>query len=464
MSAVPEENHYDPINQLQTDGRGADPVPALMSLTVLTPIRHSYHLGRVTPLELKSRDKGKQRVLNLSFTDSGSSSPRAQKDAQSDSYFLPLPPSSDSSDVTPTAASLKSRPRPPARSPFRQTQQPSPRRHGTSDHPLPPAEPLPVIATDDAVPIPRHGRADTEAARARRREAYKSGMSFVSLYELYTEPPPALPIPPVPPLDRANLASTTGSIGRSRSRSGSTRERKNSLHGSTSTSNAPTINGHTRARSGSTGASPMSSANQLPKPSREPLPALTVEQSGSLGLANATISSSVPNLGEPPATRSKRQHVLFEILETERIYSSDMALVKAVHLPLALGLKVDFGPMGSVSASARSSTEHTPEPNGVSRSSGISTATASSSQSQSGSSGYPTTNGFVPPEPPMSVEDAKVIFANLDELAEFTGRFTEFIQLALGSEIDGGVGPDKIGGLFLEMVCCDVFSFLFFGC
>jgi dynamin-binding protein len=145
-----------------------------------------------------------------------------------------------------------------------------------------------------------------------------------------------------------------------------------------------------------------------------------------------------------------------------------MALVKAVHLPLALGLKIDFGPMGSVSASARSSTDPIAETNGASRSSGVSTATASSSQSQSGSSGYPTTNGFVPPEPPMSVEDAKVIFANLDELAEFTGRFTEFIQLALGSEIDGGVGPDKIGALFLEMVrLVQFFSFFLlylFGC
>jgi hypothetical protein len=129
-----------------------------------------------------------------------------------------------------------------------------------------------------------------------------------------------------------------------------------------------------------------------------------------------------------------------------------MALVKAVHLPLALGLKIDFGPMGSVSGSARSSTDPTVEVNDPSRSSGISTATVSSSQSQSGSSGHPTTNGFVALDPPMSVEDAKVIFANLDELAEFTGRFTEFIQLALGSEIDGGLGPDKMGGLFLEMV------------
>jgi len=201
----------------------------------------------------------------------------------------------------------------------------------------------------------------------------------------------------------------------------------------------------------------MRSPNQVPKPHREPL---ATEQLNSLGLANATIYSAVPNSpDEATPTKSKRQHVLFEILETERIYSSDMALIKAVHLPMALGLKVDFGPMGSGSASMRSNTDPTVEVNDPSRSSGTSTNTASSSQSQSGSSGHPVTNEFIlRAEPPMSVEDAKVIFANIDELAEFTGRFTEFIQLALGSEIDGGVGPDKIGALFLEMVRCKVVS------
>ncbi|KAG8817691.1 hypothetical protein FRC18_000399, partial [Serendipita sp. 400] len=110
--------------------------------------------------------------------------------------------------------------------------------------------------------------------------------------------------------------------------------------------------------------------------------------------------------------------------------------------------------MGSTTGSARSSGAEAAQAE-ASRISGISTNTASSSQSQSGSSGYPvsTSTGYVlANEPPMSVEDTKVIFANLDELAEFAGRFTELIELALGSEIEGGVGPDKIGNLFLEML------------
>ncbi|KIM30595.1 hypothetical protein M408DRAFT_7627 [Serendipita vermifera MAFF 305830] len=416
-----------------------------LAILTITPMGRSHKLAQTPPIDIKSREKGKLRVPNLSFGDVSKTSPAAQKDAESDSYYLSLPHSSDNSDVTPTATSLKSggpKP-PPTRSPHRQSQQGSPRHRGTTDRALPPTEPLPVLSNDDTLPIPRQSKADSEAAKARRREAYKSGMSFVSLYELYTEPPPPVPIPPVPVLDRSNLASTTGSgsLRGSRARSGSnsaTKEqhKNNSSHGPATTisSNASTTNGHTRARS------------------------------GSLGLANATISSSVtvpvpspplssegvatPAAEPSPPTRSKRQHILFEILDTERIYSSDMALIKAVHLPLALGLKIDFGPMGSVQSSARSSTDPTADPNGPSRSSGIST---NSSQSQSGSSGYPATNGFPLTEPPMSVEDTKVIFANMDELAEFTGRFTEFIQLALGSEIDGGLGHDKIGALFLEM-------------
>lgn len=418
-----------------------------MTFTILTTTGHYYTVAKTPPLDIRSRDKGKQRVLNLSFGEKHTDSPNAQKDTQSDAYLLSLPPSSDNSDVTPTAASVKSPPRPPVRNPHRHSQPGSPRHRGTIDHALPSAEPLPVVANDDTLPIPRVGKADSESAKARRREAYKSGMSFVSLYELYTEPPP-IPVPPVPPLDRSNLPSA----GRSRSRSGSNagKEPKNPSHGPTPTSNAPANSNHSRDRSDSTGASPL--RNPVPKGGDRP---------GSLGLANATISSSVNVVGAPlvtsstiesQSTRSKRQHILFEILDTERIYSSDMALVKAVHLPLALGLKIDFGPMGSVPPSDRSSIDPIVDPNGPSRSSGISTNTASSSQSQSGSSGYPAVNGFPLAEPPMSVEDTKVIFANLDELAEFAGRFTEFIQLALGSEIEGGLGHDKIGGLFLEMV------------
>lgn len=320
----------------------------------------------------------------------------------------------------------------------------------------------------------------SDAGKARRREAYKSGMSFISLYELYSEGSSG-PVPPVPPLDPSAFASTSANPVK-RARSGSTastkgdREAKPPLLERTSSSSGTTI-GHRRNRSGSIGASPLrsiavngqtdgsnnSQAQKQSKPTRLadgamspalPPPTSPVPQSSASTITPVPQSSASTTTLVAPSiasietavapTKTKRQHVLFELLETERAYSSDMALVRAVHLPLALGLKVDFGPMGS---SVKQNTEQTTE-NGASRSSGVSTNTASSSQSQSGSSGYPTNIS----EPPMTVEDAKVIFANADELAEFTGRFTEFIQLALGTEIDGGIGPDRIGALFLDMV------------
>jgi hypothetical protein len=412
--------------------------------------------------ETKSKDKGKQRsghLASLSVGETPVITPNVEQDVKSDTYFLSVPPSINDQDITPTSATMKAPP-PPIRSPLRSSQA-SPRRK-PGDAPALPAE-SPPPQPEESMPIPRQGRDDSEAARARRREAYKSGMSFTSLYELYSEPPP-LPIPPVPPLDRSKLNAEPLAVQRTRSGSttsfGVSRERKQTTLENQDDSNVNGTGTHSRSRSGSIGTPSVKGTNQRVTRDRSNSGAGTASSPPpGLRLGSATISSTIPpipvnsNSTETvtPQTKSKRQHVLFELLETERIYSSDMALVKAVHLPLALGLKIDFGPMGSGVASQRSSAEQ-PSEAGPSRSSGVSTNTASSSQSQSGSSGYPVASGYLTNEPPMSLDDAKVIFANLDELAEFTGRFTEFIQLALGSEIDGGEGPDKIGALFLEMV------------
>lgn len=48
-------------------------------------------------------------------------------------------------------------------------------------------------------------------------------------------------------------------------------------------------------------------------------------------------SSSTSSLGHPPQTLSKRTHALLELLTTERAYASDLALIRDVHVPLALG-------------------------------------------------------------------------------------------------------------------------------
>ncbi|KAG7091289.1 hypothetical protein E1B28_010337 [Marasmius oreades] len=54
--------------------------------------------------------------------------------------------------------------------------------------------------------------------------------------------------------------------------------------------------------------------------------------------------------------------------------------------------------------------------------------------------------------PPMATEDAKVIFNNIAELAQFSDRFCEQLEDALGSILEGGIGEDRVGELFLRII------------
>lgn len=52
----------------------------------------------------------------------------------------------------------------------------------------------------------------------------------------------------------------------------------------------------------------------------------------------------------------------------------------------------------------------------------------------------------------MTVEDTKIIFNNIVELAMFSDMFCEFLEQALGSVVEGGEGDDVVGALFLRIV------------
>ena len=54
--------------------------------------------------------------------------------------------------------------------------------------------------------------------------------------------------------------------------------------------------------------------------------------------------------------------------------------------------------------------------------------------------------------PPMLEKDAKIIFMNVADIAMFSDMFTERLEEALGSVLEGGTGDDHVGALFLEMV------------
>lgn len=52
----------------------------------------------------------------------------------------------------------------------------------------------------------------------------------------------------------------------------------------------------------------------------------------------------------------------------------------------------------------------------------------------------------------MTPEDVRIIFNNVAELATFSDEFTGRLEVALGSVLEGGVGEDYVGALFLEIV------------
>lgn len=202
-------------------------------------------------------------------------------------------------------------------------------------------------------------------------------------------------------------------------------------------------------------------------------------------------TGSLPDHPAPPPTKQKRQHALLELLNTERAYASDLVLVQSVHMPLALGLNVQIGGeiigLGQPPTTVSSTTTNGTSTNTLSiTSSNASTHTASSRGSGlsfSGSSGpsnplaastssqahataataanITNTDERQSPSPannetPMTQDDVRVIFGNIEQLAVFADGFAEEIEAALGAEISGGNGVDRVGELFVKRVSSDL--------
>lgn len=55
----------------------------------------------------------------------------------------------------------------------------------------------------------------------------------------------------------------------------------------------------------------------------------------------------------------------------------------------------------------------------------------------------------------MTLEDTKIIFSNITELAIFSDMFCDSLEEALGSVVEGGQGDDRVGALFLDIVRID---------
>jgi hypothetical protein len=110
----------------------------------------------------------------------------------------------------------------------------------------------------------------------------------------------------------------------------------------------------------------------------------------------------------------KRQHALHELLSSERAYASDLALICDVHIPLALGHQCVIHTRASPSRT-------------------VSTASDTSPQNSL----------------PMNPDDTRIIFNNIEELAIFSESLCDKLEKAIGA----GESDDRVGALFLAMVC-----------
>ncbi|TFY58626.1 hypothetical protein EVJ58_g6306 [Rhodofomes roseus] len=139
--------------------------------------------------------------------------------------------------------------------------------------------------------------------------------------------------------------------------------------------------------------------------------------------------SGSSSLLKPSIAVSKRVRALEELLSSERAYASDLALIRDIHIPLASGQPAPFPAAPATPPSSGSSVRT------QSTSSDSSAGVSSSSSS-----------------PPMTRDDIRIIFNNVAELAVFSDSFTEQIEEALGSVLEGGSGVDHVGALFLDTI------------
>ncbi|KAF8131885.1 hypothetical protein EV363DRAFT_1398292 [Boletus edulis] len=161
-----------------------------------------------------------------------------------------------------------------------------------------------------------------------------------------------------------------------------------------------------------------------------------------------------PATPNQPTVMSKRVHALRELLSSERAYASDLALIRDIHIPLALGRSPLF-----LVAYADPLTWFPSQGNRL-----LSTPTARLARLPSRPGlGLPRPHEQSPPlpdsstsssqlGPPMTRDDVRIIFGNIGDLAMFSDHFVDRLEEALGGALDGGNGEDRVGSLFLEII------------
>lgn len=295
---------------------------------------------------------------------------------------------------------------------------------GVPDPPaLPPKSPLRGLRTAASLHALAVAASSTPIAVAASSSTPGAGPSSVP--HQARRPPPII-VPPVPPFpvpkdDSFNALNSPPTT--SNSTSSWSRSRSTGRHPSFASSHI----------SGNSGAS----QSTLDTVSRLVLadspPAMAVASPISVTSLTSTTTSTIPSSASASlyptvlsAHTTKRTHALTELLTSERVYASDLAIMRHVHIPLALSQPPQF---------------HPPPSNDP-----------SSSQSNISLS-----------DPPMTLDDVRVIFSNVEEMAIFADAFAERIEAHMGdvllSILDRAASPsssngrkDSIGELFLEVV------------
>ncbi|KAF8325437.1 uncharacterized protein EI90DRAFT_2140053 [Cantharellus anzutake] len=130
---------------------------------------------------------------------------------------------------------------------------------------------------------------------------------------------------------------------------------------------------------------------------------------------------------------SQRRHAMIELLTSEQAYASDLALMRHIYIPLALGLPASIQIPSS-------------EPLSVGQPHSNATRDTSSTKNET-------------QKPPMTPEDVRIIFTNTEEMAAFSDGFSERIESAIRNILDEKETDvdlerhrmDDLGALFLEV-------------
>ena len=217
-------------------------------------------------------------------------------------------------------------------------------------------------------------------------------------------------------------------------------------------------------------------------------------------------STSATNLAlpvSPSASVSKRSHLLREIVNTERSYANDLALIRDAYLlryirPISQVSTIDS--TFTTSEQSRRNSVYTYQTAETKRSSGheissnwiavspfqkspiaehgqgsnyFSPMVASSSTislaptqqrvstSSRNTSGASSTGSMGPPVgKPLSPADARTVFLNLDQLAAAAEEMANAMEKVMGEDSsqvkvgrDGESGSDRLGEIFVTMVC-----------